>query len=407
MSGEQGKAAEKWQEKTLADVVSPFAPIVYGIVQAGPEVENGVPYIKSSNVGGEIITQELSRTSEEIAQKYIRAECQPGDIVFSLRGNIGDLSIVPDHLKRCNLTQGTARIRVDDRYSKEFTAQYLRSEKIKQTVDKVAKGSTFREISLEQLRKLPIVLPPLPEQRKISTILSTWDDSLATLTNLLAAKRQQKRGLAEALLTGKKRLKGFAGEWESHLLGLLMPQKPKETAGETEYPILSVTVEGIKPQGDHFNKRVASEKTSDYLVVRRGEIAMSGLNFWMGAIDMQTIEDAGVISPAYKVFRTNPKKFNSDFARHFIRSEKMRQILLDSSIQGASIVRRNLDMQSLKESEVMVPTVPEQQAIASILSTLDGEIASLEALKAKVQEQKRGLMDELLTGRVRVAVNDA
>ena len=134
---------------------------------------------------------------------------------------------------------------------------------------------------------------------------------------------------------------------------------------------------------------------------------MSGLNFWMGAIDMQTIEDAGVISPAYKVFRTNPKKFDYDFARHFIRSEKMRQILLDSSIQGASIVRRNLDMQSLKESEVMVPTVPEQQAIASILSTLDGEIASLERLRGKVQEQKRGLMDELLTGRVRVAVNDA
>lgn len=268
-------------------------------------------------------------------------------------------------------------------------------------------GTTVESIDFDALKNYSFLLPPLPEQHKIAAILSTWDDALATLGQLLEAKRQQKRGLAEALLTGKTRLKGFSGEWESHPLGLLMPQKPKETAGETEYPILSVTVDGIKPQGDHFNKRVASEKTSDYLVVRRGEIAMSGLNFWMGAIDMQTIEDAGVISPAYKVFRTNPKQLNSDFARHFVRSEKMRQILLDSSIQGASIVRRNLDMQSLKESEVMVPPLPEQKAIASVLSTLDAEIASLEALRGKVQEQKRGLMDELLTGRVRVRVDEA
>ena len=133
---------------------------------------------------------------------------------------------------------------------------------------------------------------------------------------------------------------------------------------------------------------------------------MSGLNFWMGAIGMQSIVDAGVISPAYKVFKINGQLINSNYAMHFVRSETMLSILLESSVQGASIVRRNLNMRALTNALVRLPSLPEQQAIAAFLSTLDSEIASLEALKAKVAEQKRGLMDALLTGRVRVNVED-
>ena len=253
---------------------------------------------------------------------------------------------------------------------------------------------------------MPLILPPLPEQRRISSILSQWDDSLSVLSRLIDAKRRQKRGLADQLLTGKRRLTGFEDDWSAHPLGFLLLSKPKIRAGGADYPILSVTVDGVKLQGEYFNKRVASENIGDYLVVERGEIAMSGLNFWMGAIGMQSIVDAGVISPAYKVFKINGQLINSNYAMHFVRSETMLSILLESSVQGASIVRRNLNMRALTNALVRLPSLPEQQAIAAFLSTLDSEIASLEALKAKVAEQKRGLMDALLTGRVRVNVED-
>lgn len=261
-------------------------------------------------------------------------------------------------------------------------------------------------ITRNDVCRFPILVPPLSEQRRISSILSQWDDSLSVLSRLIDAKRQQKRGLAEQLLTGKRRLPGFEEDWSAHPLGFLLLSKLKVRAGGADYPILSVTVDGVKLQGDHFNKRIASENVSDYLVVERGEIAMSGLNFWMGAVGMQSIVDTGVISPAYKVFKVNGQLMNSDYAMHFVRSETMLSILLESSVQGASVVRRNLDMKALTSAPVRLPSLLEQQAIATVLSTLDSEISALEAIKAKVAEQKRGLMDALLTGRVRVNVEE-
>ena len=102
-----GWVPEKWEVKELQEVVK--KPIVYGIVQAGPEIQGGIPYIRSTDVGGEIDINDLSHTSEEIASKYKRSEVNPGDLVFSLRGNIGAISMVPLSLKLANLTQGTAR----------------------------------------------------------------------------------------------------------------------------------------------------------------------------------------------------------------------------------------------------------------------------------------------------------
>lgn len=395
-----GGVPEGWREKALSDVVSSAHPIVYGIVQAGPEIENGVPYIKSSDVGSEIVTKDLSRTSEEIAKKYIRAECAPGDIVFSLRGNIGELSIVPDGLKRANLTQGTARIRVGkDAYSK-FVAYYLRSEDIRRVVNKVSKGSTFKEISLEHLRKLPILLPPLPEQRKIAAILSTWDDSLATLTNLLAAKRQQKRGLAEALLTGKKRLPGFAGEWEEKKLGDVLFE-PKQDAEKEPHKIELLTVKlhvkGIEKSGKFPAKTKAARP---YYKRFEGEILIGRQNFHNGGVGIVKPEQSGLIA-SNAISSYLVKGDDLEFVFYSI-SREIFYSAVDDLIGGTG--QKEISRSEFARLRIPVPPLPEQQAIASILSTLDGEIASLERLRGKVQEQKRGLMDELLTGRIRVKV---
>ncbi len=101
-----------WEQKKLEDITK--EKISYGIVQAGPHVAGGVPYIKSSNVGGIIDKTQLQCTSYDIHQKYRRSAVHPNDIVISLRGNIGQVSIVPDEITEANLTQGTARISIDN-----------------------------------------------------------------------------------------------------------------------------------------------------------------------------------------------------------------------------------------------------------------------------------------------------
>ncbi|MGI3477167.1 restriction endonuclease subunit S, partial [Providencia stuartii] len=211
-----------WNTKPLADIVK--EKISYGIVQAGPHVPDGIPYIKSSDVRGTINPDALQRTSQEIHFKYRRSSVHPGDIVFSLRGNIGESAIVPASLPEANLTQGTARISVSVEHSNLFHYYQLASEKILNRVNALSKGSTFKEISLEELRKVKVLCAPLPEQKKIAKILSTWDKAISTTEKLIDASQQQKKALMQQLLTGKKRLldengERFSGKWEKVKLG--------------------------------------------------------------------------------------------------------------------------------------------------------------------------------------------
>ena len=129
---------------------------------------------------------------------------------------------------------------------------------------------------------------------------------------------------------------------------------------------------------------------------------MSGLNFWMGSIDVLSQFEIGMVSPAYKVFKIHNPNISSAFMKVFVRSELMLQCLIGSSVVGASVVRRNLDRETLEEWSFLLPEFKEQTAIAQILEASDKEINLLKAKAKKLREQKKGLMQQLLTGKTRI-----
>ena len=129
---------------------------------------------------------------------------------------------------------------------------------------------------------------------------------------------------------------------------------------------------------------------------------MSGLNFWMGSIDFQNIREIGLVSPAYKTFKIKNDNFDRDYLRFFVRSSYMKRILISSSIQDASIVRRNLDIDVLMNSVIHLPDINEQKSIARILNKSRHEIDLLNQLVKQYLIQKNGLMQKLLTGEWRV-----
>ena len=133
-----------WRIEPLSEVVYKGKPIVYGIVQAGPHVEGGIPYIKSTDVNSPLVLEDLQRTSAEIAGKYKRSEVGPGDIVFSLRGNIGESCIVPNSIALANLTQGTARLSVNGSHVNVFVRYALSSTPVQRQIYAYGKGSTFK-----------------------------------------------------------------------------------------------------------------------------------------------------------------------------------------------------------------------------------------------------------------------
>lgn len=166
--------------------------ITYGIVQAGPDIPDGIPYIRVSDMTDvdELSLDGMLRTSPDIAHKYRRSMVKAGDLIIALRGPVGLTHIVPPSLDGANLTQGTARISVNEENSTDYVRWALRSPSVKHEYSSHAKGSTFAEISLEALRKLPIPVATIEEQRAVSERLAVISSAATSArTRLSEAQR--------------------------------------------------------------------------------------------------------------------------------------------------------------------------------------------------------------------------
>lgn len=379
-----------WSENSLANIVK--EKISYGIVQAGPHVVGGIPYIKSSDVRGVIITERLQCTSKEIHYKYRRSAVHPGDIVFSLRGNIGESAIVPENLLEANLTQGTARISVAKDHNNVFYYYQLQSANLLKRINALSKGSTFKEISLEELRKVKVLSPPYKEQNKIGQILSTWDKAIVATEQLLENSQQQKQALMQQLLMGKKRLRDekgveFSDEWQRIELGLLLDyQQP------TPYLVESTAY------SDSYKTPVLT----------------AGKTFILG----YTNEISGIYQDQLPViifddFTTDSKYVNFPFKA---KSSAMKIL---TAKKGVSIKFVFEAMQMLKFNigghqrhwisifsnlVISLPNLKEQQKIAEVLSLADQEIETLQKKLDCLKQEKKALMQQLLTGKKRVKV---
>jgi type I restriction enzyme S subunit len=197
--------------------------ITYGIVQCGPHVENGVPYIRVSDMDSrELDVNGMLRTSPAIASRFVRSAVEEGDIVYALRGKLGEVRQIMRVVAGANLTQGTARLSPNNQtISSAYLLWAMRSLRALRQAELKAKGTTFREITLADLRQIAIPIPSLGEQRAIAAVLTDVDAMMYALDKLIAKKRDLKQAAMQQLLTGKQRLPGFNAEWVVRTLGEL------------------------------------------------------------------------------------------------------------------------------------------------------------------------------------------
>lgn len=167
---------KNWDQRTLEQVVRPGTSITYGIVQAGPHVEDGIPYIRTGDFkNGELQSHGLGRTALEIAVKFQRSRVEEGDLVYCIRASIGSVDVVPRELDGANLTQGTARIACGEKINNEFLKWQLRTSQFGAWIDRHSKGATFKEITLETLRNAPVIVPPPSLQQKFVSMVQAND----------------------------------------------------------------------------------------------------------------------------------------------------------------------------------------------------------------------------------------
>ncbi|MCY1702759.1 restriction endonuclease subunit S [Deinococcus sp. SL84] len=330
---------------------------------------------------------------------------KPGDLLTAMTeqapGLLGSTICVPENGTYLhNQRLGLLEISDIGALNSSFLRVLMNSPEIRKSISETSSGTKVKHTSPDKIKAVSVNLPPLPEQRKIAAILSTWDDSLANLTDLLAAKRQQKRGLAEALLTGQKRLPGFEGEWEETRFSSVMQESRISAPDELGKRLtVSLHLKGVSVREERDSSEVGK---TIYYRRKAGQFIYGKQNIFRGSLGLVPQELDGYLSsqdlPAFDI----APKYDPAFIFAFFARPKFYEGLEKIATGTGS---KRVHPETIFKLSYPLPPLPEQQAIASILSTLDGEIASLEALRSKVQEQKRGLMDELLTGRIRVKVN--
>ncbi|EHH2570817.1 restriction endonuclease subunit S [Vibrio parahaemolyticus] len=401
-----------WKLKTLSDITK--EKVSYGIVQAGPHVSGGVPYLKSADVGGEIDIDSLQKTAPEIHHKYRRSAVHPGDIVFSLRGNIGRMSIVPNELIEANLTQGTARISVDENNDSKYIYYQIASTPVLNRINALSKGSTFKEISLEELRKVKVACAPLQEQQKIAKILSTWDNAISTTEKLIANNKQQKKALMQQLLTGKKRLidpetgTPFSGEWVDVHMGDICQINPKKPPEPENGLISFIPMDAVSEDA-----KLLRTETKSYSEVSKGFTSFKELDVLIakitpcfengkGAQVTQLENGIGFGSTEFHVLRA--KSGISAELVYFLTNDKSFRVRGELNMQGSAGQKR-VTTDYLKLCKVFIPKqLTEQQKIASVLTAADKEIELLETKLAHFKQEKKALMQQLLTGKRRVNI---
>ena len=200
---------DKWQVATLKQCVRSETSITYGIVQAGPHVPDGIPYIRTGDMSGDKLSIDgMLRTSKEIASSYPRSQVKAGEIVCALRGIVGKVLEVPEELDGANLTQGTARISPRHDIVYRCLLWSLRSEYARRQFEIFSKGTTLNEITLEQLRTIKVAIPSdIKEQKDLAHILDQSELKIGLQLRHKEKLLVLKAGLMQQLLTGKIRVK--------------------------------------------------------------------------------------------------------------------------------------------------------------------------------------------------------
>lgn len=333
------------------------------------------------------------------------------DNKFDYEGNVILVARVGANAGTTNLVGGRYSVSDNTLIIKpniENNITYLFYELKRQNLNKFIFGSGQPLITGSQLKQLTIHIPPLPEQKAIAQALSDVDDLISALDALIEKKRNIKQGTMQELLTGKRRLPGFSGEWEEKRLNevanIIDPHPshrapPEQPNGIPFVGIGDVSINGVinKDTARFVGEYVYDEHKKRY-DLNNGLIGIGRVASIGKIVKFNATEDKYTISPTIAVIES--KSVNKDLLYYKLSSSE----ITDQFIKICSgSTRQSVGMHVLRELTLTVPkSAKEQLAISQLISNMDNEIERLEQQRDKTKLLKQGMMQELLTGKTRL-----
>jgi type I restriction enzyme, S subunit len=326
----------------------------------------------------------------------------PQDLIIAmdrvLVSNGLKITIIKDEDVPALLVQRVARLRGNKGLDQKFLPYLVMSYKFEQYVKSVQTETAIPHISTQQINDFPIFLPPLSEQCKIAEVLGAWDEAIDLLEKLVASNRSRKQGLMQQLLTGKKRFKEFEGsEWKSYSFSEIVKLRSKKfdpkTSSESK---MCVELEHISQTSGKLIGTVDSSKqasTKNHFFT--GDVLFGKLRPYLRKYLLAQFD--GVCSTEIWVL-VSQKYIASNYLFYLVQTS---EFIATANVSSGSKMPR-ADWGYISEVSFRIPPLPEQEKIAAVLTAADEEIATLEKQLAAYKRQKIGLMQQLLTGRIRI-----
>lgn len=436
---EVGLIPEEWEVFTVDQLVKQeviFQPLDGNHGELHPKksdfVNDGIPFIMANDVyDGKIDLNNCSFIKKEQAEKLRKGFSYFGDVLFTHKGTVGNVALVENNnYEYLMLTPQVTFYRIKDksRTINNYLKQYFQGDYFQFFIRNISGGGTRAYIGITAQRQLPVILPPLPEQTAIASALSDMDALIAQTEKLIEKKKAIKQGVMQELLTGKKRLKGFENskgykqtevgvipeDWE-----VLSIDSIFDFYSTSNYSKAEMSLEGevgcihyglihaISDTSYNLQRGIKffiKPEQAKYEGIKDGDVVM-----------VDASEDMEGVNKSIEVFGVNNKRFIAGLHTYLLRDNKLRLAnnfrgaILNSSLIKNQLNRLAVGMKvfgvskpQLKTVLIPVPPLPEQTAIASALSDMDEDIRTRETKLQKLKLQKQGMMQALLTGKIRL-----
>lgn len=394
-----GIIPEDWEVKRLGDLCKKIGS---GITPKGGQnvyLSQGHPFMRSQNVAnGRLLLDDIVFIDDFTHQKQKSTEIELDDVLLNITGaSIGRCAIATQEIAAGNVNQHVCIIRLKDKTLSHYICTFLLSYVGQKQIDSYQAGGNREGLNYNQIAAFKICLPTHGEIIQINNLLSLWDTAISKQTALIEKLTQCKRGLMQQLLTGKKRLKGFEGEWKEVKLGEIATFFSGGTPKSSNKSYYNGDIPFIRSGEIDKNKTelfISQEgiNNSSAKIVEKGDILYALYGATSGQCSMSKIR--GAINQAILCIKPNAN-------RYFIMSvlQLNKENYYNSYLQGG---QGNLSGEIVSNYIIPIPTNEEQNAIASVLIQADKEIELANKKLTRLQEQKKGLMQVLLTGKRRV-----
>ena len=404
---EVGVIPEEWEVKPLKQL-SPRQCVGVVVNSSSYFADDGtVPFLVGSNVGENSINWGTAKRITDASNQLLgTSRLAAGDLVTVRVGEPGVTAVIPPDLDGCNCASMMI-VRQHPSFDSHWLCCVMNSRIGRLQVEHVQYGTAQKQFNISDAVDFCYPVPPLSEQRAIAGALGVVDALLGTLTQLIAKKRDLKQAAMQQLLTGQERLPCFTGQWEAKLLGECLRSLPDYGINAPGVPYSDRLPAYIRITDISDDGRFRPEKpvsvglaNAENYYLSEGDLVFARTGASVGKSYLYKQKDGPLVFAGFLIrVRPDPNLLNASYLSAYVTTDAYwNWVRLMSMRSGQPGINGN----EFAQLPLRLPPLPEQTAIAGVLSDMDAELAALEQRLDKTRALKQGMMQELLTGRTRL-----